>query len=40
MATKGLKTTGWLFELKLHIIINDKGEILSFVINQGNVNDI
>jgi len=27
------------FGFKLHIIINDKGEILSFVITQGNVDD-
>ena len=39
IATKGKSTTGWFFGFKLHIIINDKGEILSFVITQGNVND-
>ena len=27
------------FTLKLHIIINDRGEIISFVITQGNVDD-
>jgi hypothetical protein len=39
MATKGKTTVGWFFGFKLHIIINDKGEILSFVITQGNVDD-
>ncbi|MDR1623453.1 MAG: IS982 family transposase [Tannerellaceae bacterium] len=39
IATKGKSTLGWFFGFKLHIIINDKGEILSFVITQGNVDD-
>lgn len=39
IATKGKGTLGWFFGFKLHIIINDKGEILSFVITQGNVDD-
>lgn len=37
--TKGKNTIGWLFNFKLHIIINDKGEILCSVIIQGNVDD-
>jgi len=32
IATKGNGTLGWFFGFKLHIIINDKGEILNFVI--------
>ena len=39
IATKGKSTLGWFFGFKLHIIINDKGEIISFVITQGNVDD-
>jgi len=39
IATKGKSTLGWFFGFKLHIIINDKGEILSFVITQGNIDD-
>ena len=39
IATKGKGTLGWFFGFKLHIIINDKGEIISFVITQGNVDD-
>ncbi len=30
---------GWFFGFKLHIIINDKGEILSFTITAANVDD-
>ena len=30
---------GWFFGFKLHLIINDRGEILSFVITRGNVDD-
>ncbi|NDV97646.1 IS982 family transposase [Dysgonomonas sp. 521] len=39
IASKGKSTMGWFFGFKLHLIINDKGEILSFVITQGNVDD-
>lgn len=39
IATKGCGTLGWFFGFKLHIIINDKGEIISFVITQGNIDD-
>lgn len=39
MATKGKTTLGWFFGFKLHIIINDRGEIISFVITQGNIDD-
>lgn len=30
---------GWFYGFKLHIIINDKGEILSFAVTQANVDD-
>jgi len=30
---------GYFFGFKLHIVINDKGELLNFVITQGNVDD-
>ena len=30
---------GWFYVFKLHLIINDKGEILNFVITQANVDD-
>ena len=39
IATTGKSTMGWFHGFKLHIIINDKGEILSFCITQANVDD-
>jgi len=40
IATKGKSTTGWFFGLKLHLIVNEKGEILAFQITPGNVSDL
>ena len=39
MATTGKSTMGWFHGFKLHIVINDKGEILSFCVTQANVDD-
>ena len=39
IATVGKSTMGWFYGFKLHIIINDKGELLDFVITQANVDD-
>jgi transposase len=30
---------GWVFGLKLHLIINDRGEILEFMLTPANVDD-
>ena len=30
---------GWFFGVKLHLIINNKGEILNFMFTTGNVDD-
>lgn len=30
---------GWFFGFKLHLVINEKGEILNFMITPGNVDD-
>jgi len=38
-AARGKSTIGYFFGFKLHIIINDMGEILNFVITPGNVDD-
>jgi hypothetical protein len=38
-ATVGKSTMGWFYGFKLHIVINDKGEILNFAITQANVDD-
>lgn len=39
IATKGQCSMGWFFGFKLHLVINDKGEILDFLLTQGNVDD-
>lgn len=39
LAEVGKSTMGWFFGFKLHLIINDKGEILSFYLTKGNVDD-
>ena len=39
IAEVGKSTMGWFFGFKLHLIINDKGEILSFYLTKGNVDD-
>ena len=38
-ATKGQCSLGWFFGFKLHLIINDKGELLDFMLTQANVDD-
>ena len=40
MASKGKGTMGWFFGFKLHLIINDSGDIISFQITPGNVSDL
>ena len=39
IATTGKSTMGWFYGFKLHIVINDKGEIINFLITQANVDD-
>ena len=39
IAQRGKSTMGYFFGFKLHFVINDKGEILSFVITPGNTDD-
>ncbi len=39
IATTGKSTMGWFYGFKLHIMVNDKGELLNFVITQANVDD-
>jgi hypothetical protein len=39
LASKGQCSVGWFFGFKLHLIINDRGEILDFMLTQGNVDD-
>ncbi len=39
VAQRGKSTMGYFYGFKLHFIINDKGEILNFVITPGNTDD-
>ncbi len=39
IAQRGYTSTGWFFGFKLHLVINDKGEIISFKLTRGNVAD-
>ena len=38
-AGKMKSTLGWFYGFKLHLIINDKGELLDFLLTPGNVDD-
>lgn len=40
LAKRGKTTSGWFYGFKLHLIVNDQGEILSFLLTPGNVSDI
>lgn len=40
LAKRGKTTSGWFYGFKLHLIINDRGEILAFQLTQGNVADV
>lgn len=39
IAQRGKCSMGWFFGFKLHLIINDKGEIPNFMFTPGNVDD-
>ena len=39
IANTGRSTMGWFYGFKLHIVVNDKGELLDFVITQANEDD-
>lgn len=39
LAQLGKSTMGYFFGFKLHVVINDKGEMLNFVITPGNTDD-
>lgn len=39
LAERGKCSMGWFYGFKLHLIINDKGEILNFMFTPGNVDD-
>jgi len=39
IAMRGKTSMGWFFGFKLHLIVNDRGEILNFCITKGNTHD-
>lgn len=39
IAEIGKSTMGYFYGFKLHLVINERGELLNFVITQGNVDD-
>ena len=39
IAKTGKSTMGWFYGFKLHIIVNEKGEILDFMITTANTDD-
>jgi hypothetical protein len=39
IATRGKTSMGWFYGFKLHVIVNDEGELLAFRVTPGNVDD-
>ncbi|MBT3190481.1 MAG: transposase [Anaerolineae bacterium] len=39
LAAHGKTTTGWFYGFKLHLVVNDHGEVLAFQLTPGNVDD-
>ena len=39
IAARGKTSVDWFFGLKLHLVINDKGELLNFQVTPGNIDD-
>ena len=39
LASKSKTTTGWFFGLKLHMVINDLGEVMNFQLTTGKTDD-
>ena len=40
MAERGKTSTGWFFGFKLHLVINENGEIMNFTLTRGNKSDL
>jgi hypothetical protein len=39
IAKLGKTSTGWFYGFKLHLVVNDQGELLAFCLTPGNVDD-
>src|SRR5450432_3074522 len=38
-AARGKTSVGWFYGFKLHLVVNDRGELLAFCLSRGNVDD-
>lgn len=38
-AARGKTSTGWFYGFKLHLVVNDRGELLAFYLSAGNTDD-
>ena len=38
-ATRGKTSMGWFYGFKLHVVVNDEGELLAFCLTPGHVDD-
>jgi hypothetical protein len=38
-AQRGKTTTGWFYGFKVHLIVNDQGELLAFRLTPGSTDD-
>ena len=39
LAERGKTSTGWFFGFKLHLVFNDRGELLNLMLTPGNTDD-
>lgn len=39
LAAMGKTTMGWFYGFKLHLVVNDRGDLLAFCLSPGNVDD-
>jgi Transposase DDE domain len=39
IAARGKTSTGWFYGLKLHLVVSDKGDLMSMCFSAGNVSD-
>jgi hypothetical protein len=39
LARRGKTSVGWFYGFKLHLVVNDRGELLAFQVTPGNVDD-
>jgi len=39
LATRGMGSMGWFYGFKLHLIVNERGELTSFMVTPGNTPD-